>query len=122
MSALSGSRSYSMSRFLGPSSEAPWTSEARRESHDESSPTKFSILTFNLSFNLLTIIGSPDAATSDYQSQPYAQGQTWASTFESDVLARFLDPGGDAPWAPGDCRRVVGDLWVAGGPLCTGEL
>ena len=44
MCALSGSSSYSMSRFLGSYSEAFWTLEARRESHDDANPSLQPIL------------------------------------------------------------------------------
>ncbi|RPB20039.1 hypothetical protein L211DRAFT_576105 [Terfezia boudieri ATCC MYA-4762] len=115
---------YSMSRFLGPCSEAPWTPEARREAHDESRLTELSIL----SSNLLTIIGLPVqgpphiADNSNDPLEPYAPGTVWPSKFQSDPLARFLDPKSESPWTSEDLgrrERVVENLWLTTQLLCS---
>ncbi|KAF8439574.1 hypothetical protein BGX38DRAFT_1207527 [Terfezia claveryi] len=125
--AFSHRSAYSMSRFIGPFSEAPWTPEARREAHDESRLTELSIL----SSNLLTTIGLPDqgpplvADNSNDPLEPYAPGTVWPSKPQSDTLARFLDPKSESPWTPEDLgrrERVVGSLWVTTQLLCSDDM
>lgn len=85
---------YSICRFLDPCSEAPWTSEARREAHNKSRGIELS----SLSSNLLAIIGPPGqvpptdtpTATSDDKSN---SATIWDSDIESNVLGLAL-------WAP----------------------
>lgn len=113
----------SMTRFL-----CPPEARSRKGTHDESTLTEVSIL----SSNLLTPIGSPDqepphvadisTATSDHPSEAYTQGLIWASKFQSDALARFLDPRSEAPWTsedPGRRERVAENLWMENELLCT---
>ncbi|KAF8417939.1 hypothetical protein EV426DRAFT_350481 [Tirmania nivea] len=120
---------YSISRFLDPCSEVPWTPEARKEAHNKPRLTESVIL----SSNLLAIIGSPDQEPPhaadifialDSPSDSYAPGRIRASRVESDALIRFLDPRSEAPWTLEDLgrrERALENFGVKTELLCNDE-